>query len=122
MAEPYADDKPAYPRSFAALIADSAGFNSSQDRARIAWLRTPRDGSDTFLTISAETLLRPAGDPDAQVLRAGLKDKIVLVGVHAARDRHPSDAADRSPRGEDAWRRRTRTWWRRWWILRTGTP
>jgi len=80
MAQPNAIDKPAYPQSFAALLAERAGFTSSQDRARIAWLRTPRDGADTFLTISAETLLRPADDPVVQVLRAGLKDKIVLVG------------------------------------------
>ena len=80
MAQPNTEDKPAYPKSFAALIAESAGFTSSQDRARIAWLRTPRDGADTFLTISAEALLRPADDPVVQVLRAGLKDKIVLVG------------------------------------------
>jgi adenylate cyclase len=80
MAQPNAIDKPAYPKSFAELLAESAGFTSSQDRARIAWLRTPRDGADTFLTIPAETLLRPADDPVVQVLRAGLKDKIVLVG------------------------------------------
>jgi adenylate cyclase len=80
MAQPNSHDKPAYPKSFASLIAESAGFTSSNDGARIAWLRTPRDGSDTFLTISAEALLRPADDPVAQVLRAGLKDKIVLVG------------------------------------------
>ena len=80
MAQPNTEDKPAYPKSFAALIAESAGFTSSQDRGRIAWLRTPRDGADTFLTISAEALLRPAEDPVVQMLRAGLKDKIVLVG------------------------------------------
>jgi adenylate cyclase len=80
MAQPNTIDKPAYPKSFAALLAESAGVTPSQDRARIAWLRAPRDGSDTFLTISAETLLRPADDPVVQVLRAGLKDKIVLVG------------------------------------------
>src|SRR5262249_33597831 len=60
--------------------AESAGLALPQERPRIAWLRTPRDGSDTFLTISAEMLLRPADDPVAQLLRAGLKDKIVLVG------------------------------------------
>ncbi len=80
MAQPNTVDKPAYPKSFAALLAESAGFTSAQEGARIAWLRTPRDGSDTFLTISAEALLRPADDPVAQMLRAGLKDKIVLVG------------------------------------------
>jgi len=80
MAQPNAIDKPAYPKSFTTLLAESAGFTLSQDRARIAWLRPPRDGADTFLTISAETLLRPVDDPVVQVLRAGLKDKIVLVG------------------------------------------
>jgi len=80
MAQPYADGKPAYPKSFAALLAEGAGLAPAQERPRIAWLRTPRDGSDTFLTVSAELLLRPAADPVAQVLRAGLKDKIVLVG------------------------------------------
>ena len=80
MAQPYADGKGAYPKSFAALSAESAGLALRQERSRIAWRRSPRDGSDTFLTISAEMLLRPADDPVAQLLRAGLKDKIVLVG------------------------------------------
>jgi CHASE2 domain-containing sensor protein len=80
MAQPYAEGKPAYPKSFADLLAESGGSASPQTRGRIAWLRTPLDGSDTFLTISAETLSRPPDDPVAQALRAGLKDKIVLVG------------------------------------------
>jgi CHASE2 domain-containing sensor protein len=80
MAQAYAEGKPAFPKSFSVLLAEAAGFAASQERLRIAWLRTPADGSDTFLTISAETLLRPADDPVAQVLRAGLRDKIVLVG------------------------------------------
>jgi CHASE2 domain-containing sensor protein len=80
MAQPYADANPTFAKSFPALLAESAGFAAPQERPRIAWLRTPRDGSDTFLTISAETLLRPAEDAVAQALRAGLKDKVVLVG------------------------------------------
>jgi len=40
----------------------------------------PRDGSDAFLTVSAETLLRPTDDPVANVLREALKGKIVLIG------------------------------------------
>src|SRR5215510_11616551 len=55
MAQPNSDNNSAYPKSFAARLAESAGVTQSQDRTRIAWLRTPRDGSDTFLTISAET-------------------------------------------------------------------
>ena len=80
MAQPYSDGTPAYPKSFAALLAESAGSAPAQWRPRIAWLRTPRDGSDTFLTASAETLLRPADDPIVKILRENLKDKIVLVG------------------------------------------
>lgn len=70
----------AYPKGFAQLLAESAGFIMPEDRRRIAWLREPLDGSDTFLTIPAETLLRPADDPLLQAARAGLKDKIVIIG------------------------------------------
>ena len=80
MAQPNSDAAPAYPKSFAALLAENAGFAAGEWRPRIAWLRTPLDGSDAFLTASAETLLRPVDDPLAKILRDGLKDKIVLVG------------------------------------------
>jgi len=80
MAQPYADGPPAYPKSFASLLAENAGSPATEARPRIAWLRTPRDGSDVFLTAGAETLLRPADDPLAKTLRDNLKDKIVLVG------------------------------------------
>ena len=80
VAQPYADGTPAYPKSFAELLAEGAGYAGTELRPRIAWLRTPRDGSDVFLTASAETLLRPADDPLNKLLRDGLKGKIVLVG------------------------------------------
>jgi adenylate cyclase len=80
MAQPNPEGTPAFPKSFAALLAESAGFVPGAWRPRIAWLRTPRDGSDTFLTVPAEMLLRPADDPVAKSLRDGLKDKIVLIG------------------------------------------
>jgi adenylate cyclase len=85
MAQPYADGPPAYPppaypKSFAAQLAESAGSAPAEVPPRIAWLRTPRDGSDIFLTAGAETLLRPAEDPLARAVREGLKDKIVIVG------------------------------------------
>jgi len=70
----------AYPKSFAARLTESAGSAPAKEGPRIAWLSTPRDSTDTFLTISAETLFRPADDLVVQVLRAVLKDKIVLVG------------------------------------------
>ncbi len=80
MAQPYADGTPAYPKSFAALLAENGGHPSNETRPRIAWLRTPRDGSDAFLTVAAESLLRPEDDPLGKMLRDGLKDKIVLIG------------------------------------------
>ena len=79
-ARPYSDGKPAYPKSFAALLAESAGTAPAEVPPRIAWLRTPRDGADVFLTAAAETLLLPADDAIAKMLREGLKDKIVIVG------------------------------------------
>src|SRR5215468_6791526 len=41
MAQPYAEGKPAFPKSFSVLLAEGAGFAASQERLRIAWLRTP---------------------------------------------------------------------------------
>ena len=81
MAPPFAGaGTPAFPKSFAALLAESAGSAPAEWRPRIAWLRTPLDGSDVFLAAGAETLLRPADDPVARIVREGLKGKIVLVG------------------------------------------
>jgi adenylate cyclase len=70
----------AYPKSFAQLLAEAAGYPGSGSLRRIAWLREPRDASDTFLTIPAETLLTPTDDPLAKAARNGLKDKIVIIG------------------------------------------
>jgi CHASE2 domain-containing sensor protein len=70
----------AFRKSFDQLLAEAAGFHGDAIRPRIAWLREPLDGSDTFLTVPAEILLRPADDPLAQKARAGLKGKIVIVG------------------------------------------
>ena len=70
----------AYPKSFAQLLAEAAGYPVGTTLRRIAWLREPRDGSDTFLTIPAETLLGPADEPLAKAARNGLKDKVVILG------------------------------------------
>ncbi len=70
----------AYPKSFAELVAEAAGYPARQTHRRIAWLREPRDGSETFLDVPAETLLGPVGDPAVKALRDGLKDKIVILG------------------------------------------
>ena len=61
-------------------MAESAGYSTDKMRKRIAWLLTPKDGSDTFLTLPAETLLGDANDPVTKAVQADLKDKIVIVG------------------------------------------
>ena len=70
----------AYPKSFAQLLAEAAGFPAGAPLRRIAWLREPRDGSDTFLTIPAEALLGPADAPLAKAARNGLEGKVVILG------------------------------------------
>jgi adenylate cyclase len=68
-----------FPKSFAEALADNAGTTSVSSRRRIPWLRSPSDQSDTFLTLSAETLLRPAGDPLLEAAKRALKGKIVIL-------------------------------------------
>jgi CHASE2 domain-containing sensor protein len=70
----------AFPKSFAQLLAEAAGYPVGTTLRRIAWLREPRDGSDTFLTIPAEALLGPADEPLAKAAHNGLKDKVVILG------------------------------------------
>jgi CHASE2 domain-containing sensor protein len=69
-----------FPKSFAQLLAEAGGVVPDMSHRRIAWLREPEDGSDTFLTIPAETLLRTADDPLLLVARKELKDKIAIIG------------------------------------------
>jgi CHASE2 domain-containing sensor protein len=69
-----------FSKSFAQLLVENAGYSTDKMRKRIAWLLTPRDGSDTFQTVTAETLLGDLNDPNAKAARAGLKDKIVIIG------------------------------------------
>jgi len=69
-----------FPKSFAGLLAEAGGGPASSTHRRIAWLREPLDGSDTFLTIPAEALLGPAGDPLVARARDGLKGKLVIIG------------------------------------------
>lgn len=69
-----------FPKSFARQLVESGGYAPADDTRRIAWLREPVDGSDTFRTVPAEALLGPAEDPAVKAARAGLEDKIVIVG------------------------------------------
>jgi CHASE2 domain-containing sensor protein len=70
----------AFPRSFAELLIEAGGFAAGETHRRIAWLREPRDGSETFLNVPAEMLLGPDDNPAVRALRSGLKDKIVILG------------------------------------------
>ena len=65
-------------QSFAEVLAQIKRKGAKPHTPRIAWLLTPRDGSQTFYEVEASDLL---GDPeDAAPLLPGLKDKIVLIG------------------------------------------
>jgi CHASE2 domain-containing sensor protein len=75
-AQPARESK--FPKSFAQLLAQEADSTADTNVRRIAWLKMPADGSETFLTISAETLLLPAGAPLVAQAREALKDKIVI--------------------------------------------
>jgi CHASE2 domain-containing sensor protein len=70
----------AYPKSFAELLVEAAGYPAGAGLRRIAWLREPGDGSDTFLTIPAEALLGATDDPLTKAAHNGLKGKIVILG------------------------------------------
>jgi len=72
---------PRYPKSFARQLVEAAGYAPSGDSRRIAWLREPQDGSDTFLSVPADLLLGPSEDPAVKATRARLKDKIVIIGT-----------------------------------------
>jgi CHASE2 domain-containing sensor protein len=87
----------AFPKSFARLLAESAGTTVDERTRRIAWLRDPEDRSDTFLTIPGEVLLRPAGDPLLKSAQEGLKDKIVIIGAMLPDvDRHITPLSSRA--------------------------
>ena len=86
-----------FQRSFAELLAEAAGVTPDVRHRRIAWLREPADGSDTFLTIPAETLLLAADEPLPQAARAALKDKVVILGgVLPDVDQHLTPLTSRS--------------------------
>lgn len=76
-AQPLAGSR--YTKSFATLLTEMFGVTPDESYRRIAWLREPSDHSDTFLTIPAEVLLK-APDASTQNVRAGLKNKVVIIG------------------------------------------
>jgi adenylate cyclase len=72
--------RPAGRKSFAEVVAETAGRQGAPQSEYIAWLRPPRDGSDTFLTLSADAVLASGKGASPLPLADLLKDKIVLIG------------------------------------------
>jgi adenylate cyclase len=77
----------AYPKSFAEALADAVGVHTAHRTHYISWLLPPKDGTETFLSLSAEHVLGLEGPP--LPLKALLADKIVLIGTDFFdRDQH----------------------------------
>jgi adenylate cyclase len=82
------DDQPSG-KSFAELLAQAAGATQPLQSQYISWLRSPTDGSDTFLSLTADELLAPDDVSLSFRPRELLKDRIVLVGGNFFdRDQH----------------------------------
>jgi adenylate cyclase len=69
-----------FPKSFAQMMVEAAGYAPRDESRRIAWLREPADHSDTFLNIPADALLNPGDDPFFKRARDRIKDKVVIIG------------------------------------------
>jgi CHASE2 domain-containing sensor protein len=75
-------------KSFAELVAEASGSPRPPGSLYISWLRPPKDGRETFLTISGEDVLG-RGLPSPLPLKEMLRDKVVLVGGNFPdRDQH----------------------------------
>ena len=81
MAQPYADGTPAYPKSFAAQLAESAG--TAPDEIAAAHCLAAH-AARRLRRVPHRRRREPAAarrrPPGARCVREGLKDKIVLVG------------------------------------------
>ena len=84
--------KAGYPVSFAGRLAEAAGVKRLKSPDRIAWLKPPKDGSDTFLKIPAQIITKFASKPEhplAKSIAAKLNNKLVLIGAEfKSEDRH----------------------------------
>jgi adenylate cyclase len=77
----------AYPKSLAEVLAEAAGVHIAHKTHYISWLLPPKNGTETFLSLSAEHVLGLEGEP--LPLKALLADKIVLIGTDSFdRDQH----------------------------------
>jgi CHASE2 domain-containing sensor protein len=76
-------------RSFAEVLAEAAETTPRDTSSYIAWLNEPEDGTETFLTLSADTVLNTNGKTPPDLIRKLLQNKIVLVGGNFFdRDQH----------------------------------
>ncbi len=78
-----------YPQSFSELLAIAAGAHQLPRSRYISWLSPPKDGTEVFLTLSAEHVLGQGGLATALPLSEMFHDKVVLIGGNVSdRDRH----------------------------------
>jgi len=76
-------------KSFAEVLAEAAGTTPHKRSSYIAWLKEPDDGTETFLTLSADTVLNTTGKTPPDMVAKMLGGKIVLVGGNFFdRDQH----------------------------------
>jgi CHASE2 domain-containing sensor protein len=82
--------------SLAEMMARVAGVGSVPASSRISWLLTPKDNTETFLTLPAEHVLGRGGLP-ALPLNEMLGGKLVLIGGNlVSRDQHLTPLSIRS--------------------------
>ena len=85
MAKP--SDPHSYKNSFARQLVDTIGSFPEPRSPYISWLLDPKDGTETFLTLSADRVMGRVGP--AIPINEMLKDKIVLIGGYFIdRDQH----------------------------------
>ena len=76
-------------RSFAEILAVTAGHVDPPSSRYISWLLPPKNRSETFLTLSAEQVLGRSNPPIELRLADLFRNRIVLIGGNFAdRDRH----------------------------------
>jgi adenylate cyclase len=84
--------KPSYSRTyqetFADQLAQKVGTYPKPKSEYISWLLSPKDRTETFLTLSAEQVLGREGEPKLPIADM-LRDRVVLVGGNFTdRDQH----------------------------------
>ena len=84
------------PEELRRLLAEGAGADIRKARHRIAWLLEPANGSDTFLTVPAKTVLGGADNPIARGGAGGFEGQGSNYRRTVSRRRPAPDAAGRT--------------------------